>query len=129
MATETKNAGVSRFHVQDNQNTSVQGKVLEFASEAQEAEDGEHEHSIARPDLYRIVFVAVAAASLWFLKTTSTPASLPPIRNELAWITPRPLPLLSRGVSPPCHSTLVLPASETPLKHPNPCPSSPAFFE
>ena len=73
MATETKKAGVSCLHAEDNENTSVQGQVLEFASEAQEAESGEHEHSIARRDLYRIVFVAVAAASLWFLKTTPTP--------------------------------------------------------
>lgn len=73
MATETKKAGVSCLHAEDNENTSVQGQVPEFASEAQEAESGEHEHSIARRDLYRIVFVAVAAASLWFLKTTPTP--------------------------------------------------------
>ena len=73
MATETKKAGVSCLHAEDNENTSVQGQVPEFASEAQEAESGEHEHSIARRDLYRAVFVAVAAASLWFLKTTPTP--------------------------------------------------------
>ena len=73
MATETKHVGVSRLHAEDRDKTASQSEVLEFASETREAGSGEHEHSIARRDLYRIVFVAVAAGSLWFLKAVPTP--------------------------------------------------------
>jgi P-type Cu+ transporter len=73
MATETKNVGVSRLHAEDRDKTVSQSEVLKFASEAREAGSGEHGHSIARGDLYRIVFIAVAAASLWFLKAIPIP--------------------------------------------------------
>jgi heavy metal translocating P-type ATPase len=73
MATETKKVGVSCLHAEDKEETAVQREVSEFASDAREAESSEHEPSIARRDLYRIMFVAVAAASLWFLKAVPTP--------------------------------------------------------
>ena len=69
MAKEIEKVEVSRLAAGDEETAPVERDVSGFASEGRRAEAAADEHVVAASDLYRILFVALAAGALWFVKT------------------------------------------------------------
>jgi P-type Cu+ transporter len=57
----------------EDENSSVRGKAQEIERARQEPEVQEHKHTLQWRDLNRIIFVAAAAAALWFTRGEPTP--------------------------------------------------------